>query len=97
MAKWLRTLDLTPEYVQATEGEIDPGAMAKIVSDRLQALPPLSDKSLNAERERLAEEFDALVQHGGDTGDFDAAMEALYDWADTPLSTGTNCCWIKTF
>ena len=93
MANWLRTLDLTPDFEKAQNEAIRPSEMAKIVRVRLLALTPIPDSGLDELRKELATQFDDVED---DTEDFDEAMDALYDWGDTAIDGGTNCCWIKT-
>lgn len=101
MAKWQRTLDISDQFQAAKAKEITTQDLAKVVSSRLQNLKPLGNKQINAEKMEIAEEFDDIgTDSEASVECFDAAMERLYDWADTPLDpswNGKKVCWVKTF
>lgn len=58
------------------------------------------DDPVRQMRDELVGEFKGLAeQEDPDVDDFDAALEYLYDWADTPLVSGSvrqKLCWIST-
>lgn len=101
MANWLRELTLLPEWQQCKENKLTTNEMARIIADRLRELGPLRViGSVEADRKRLIQRFKRLGnQQNLQDSTFDLAMNALYDWGDTPLDSnwnGTKVCWIKT-
>jgi hypothetical protein len=102
MADWKYELDLTPEYQQAHDGEIDIHTLARVVSERIAALQPKIRYRGAAETlTSLAEDFADIADGCGDEEDFDYTMNELYDWADLSLDNkafnGKKLCWVKTF
>jgi hypothetical protein len=74
--------------------------LAATIAGRLRELRPFSDENIDETRINLAEEFEWLSgDPETDTEDFDALMDALYDWGDIRLDdnwNGKKVCWIDT-
>jgi len=101
MAKWINTLDVSDVWDKADEGEITVAELARVVHDRLTAIPAYSNADVEYERQTLIEEFESLADD--EDSDFDAfnySWDRLYDWGDTSLDTvfnGRKVCWLKVF
>lgn len=98
MAQWQRTLVICDVWDRPNGETI--AQLAAIIADRIRELKPFGLPDLDAEREDVAAEFQDVAEDPCATsGDFDEAMERLYDWADTPLDAawnGKKACWVKT-
>lgn len=96
MAQWQRRLDIKDVWSNR-----DIHKIADALHAGLRQMSPLGDERLDYEREDLAEQFaDIAANPKAKTADFDYCMDALYDWADTPLDgawNGKKVCWVATF
>ncbi|KVR21744.1 hypothetical protein WK13_34975 [Burkholderia ubonensis] len=110
MAEWQRTLNLTPNFEECEKDDPEQvRALAKHVAAKLRALTPFGTPEapnfLDAHRDSIAEEFEALAEdEGADADDFDNVLGRLYDWGDAPVGPAgqsffnqKKACWIKTF
>ena len=100
MAEWQRKIYLQPEWDQSKDGEITIQVLAGVVASRLKECAPLDLEQYksgidgnaawaNNKREELIEEFESMADDTDLTvDDFDSLMNDLYDWGDTPLTTG---------
>lgn len=102
MAKWQKSLKIATDWALAQSKEITTAELAKRIAVKLSALRPVEgDEDLEEERLELAANFKSMGEDETLTVDeFDDAMSALYDWADTPLDDvfgGKKLCWVATF
>jgi len=101
MADWQRTIRLNPEWAQAKAGSLAMNELARVIAERLKALPPFGVDHLDEERDEIAIEFSEAARDPSITGDdLDEVMRRLYDWADTRLDDkpfgGKRVCWVDT-
>ena len=103
MAQWLRTLNLVDVWQLASEREITPQHLSKVVAERLSALKKFGDEAIDWQTENLVEEFQSFAEEDVDSvsfDDFDYILQGLYDWADSSFDgewNGMKVCWVKTF
>lgn len=77
---------------------------ADSISDHFKAFKQLKESYMDMADELendILPMFEALVEtESEDVEDFDYALEALYEWADTSLDNkwgGKKMCWVNTF
>ena len=102
MSLWQRTLDISSAWRKAGDDEITPTQLAKVIADKLSKLDPFGPEFqyLDEARDELVESFKELADDPSCTSsEIDAAMQELYDWADSKMDddwNGKTACWIKT-
>lgn len=104
MAQWQMQLDFRAAKESYHDGAISLDELAARVVETIKAKLPRA-KEINVDLGQQLED-DVLIlfeeiaeddEHSFDENDFDNALEALYDWADTPLDNhfgGKKMCWI---
>jgi len=107
MTQWQRTLNLLPEWSEASDDELSLKNLSKVIADRLENLVPFTGdlEYIEDEKEILIEDFRNLADSDDeDVEEFDYFMENLYDWGDMVINVNKNnplhakkVCWIKTF
>jgi hypothetical protein len=95
MAQWVRKLDIAESWQNCKQGKITVKELAEDIVKKLEAFEHTGDDEL----QYIIQQFKD-IDATSNFDDFDEVMEALYDWADTPLDdvrNGRKNCWINVF
>uniref|UniRef100_A0A6M3KLC9 Uncharacterized protein n=1 Tax=viral metagenome TaxID=1070528 RepID=A0A6M3KLC9_9ZZZZ len=97
MANWKYQIDVRKEWKRAETQEITPQELARVIAEKLKALPCFSDDD---DLQNIVEAFEELnLDDAATFDDFDEIMNGLYDWGDQEVSPygkwpRNAMCWI---
>jgi hypothetical protein len=98
MAKWQNTIDFSDWTRAYEEGEATTQEVAAAAAKEIAKASNGLDEQLLYERDEIVYQFDGIANDDTATvSDFNNALHALYDWADTSLDgkwNGAKVAWV---
>lgn len=98
MSNWRYKIDVSAEWEQAENEQINAATLAGLVAKKLKELPCVDT---DRELEDIIIELESMaISETANFDNFDNIYDSLCDWGDTTVGGGwppTKMCWIGTF